>query len=184
MIVALGCASPCYAYSKDKPADVNWYTIKPSQVSFYFPTEGSDPAPTLIELYNSANNTIDVAIYSITNPKITDAITSASDRGIKVRIITDRREAESKYQKIALSTLKAHNIPILINSRAGSMHMKMSVIDKTFVALGSYDYTLDASQTNNEIMIVITEPLSIQVCQDEFDHMWDNEKAFEKYGSD
>ena len=182
ILILCSCVSPCYAYSKDKPTDVNSYVLKSSQISFYFPTEGSDPAPTLITLYNSANNTIDVAIYSLTNQKITDAISSASDRGIKVRVITDRMEAGDKYQKVALAVLKAHNIPIMINSHAGLMHLKMSIVDKTFVTLGSYNYSLSASQTNDEVMVVITEPMSIQTCQDEFDKMWDNEKAFEKYG--
>lgn len=181
LLTMVGCIAPCYAYSLDKPADVDWCTLQSGKVSFYFPTDGSDPAPTLIKLFNSANNTIDIAVYSIDNQDIANALVDATNRGIIVRIITDRRKSVYKYQLIALSILKAHNIPILINSHAGLMHMKMSIIDKKYMAMGSFDYTLEASQTNDEIMLILSESQAIQVCQDQFDRMWADENGFEKY---
>ena len=182
LLVLMGCVAPCYAYSTEKAQEANWYTITPAQISVYFPKEGGDPAPVLAKLYNSANNTIDIAIYSITNQKIIDAIESAQQRGIKIRVITDRTEAKNKYQAVALAKFKADGIPILINSRSGLMHMKLSVIDKSFATTGSYNYTLDASQTNDEMFVVCTERQFIDMCENEFDKMWNDAKAFEKYG--
>jgi phosphatidylserine/phosphatidylglycerophosphate/cardiolipin synthase-like enzyme len=178
----MGCVAPCYAYSTEKAVDANWYAIQPSQISVYFPTIGGDPAPVLANLYNSANFTIDIAIYSITNPKIINAIDNAKKRGIKVRIITDRMESKNKYQAEALAGFNAEGIPILINSHSGLMHMKLSIIDKSFVTTGSYNYTLDASQTNDEMMVVCTEPNLINQCETEFEKMWDDSKGFVKYG--
>jgi phosphatidylserine/phosphatidylglycerophosphate/cardiolipin synthase-like enzyme len=182
LAVVLGCTVvPCQAYSTDKAQEAVWYTVQPAQLSVYFPTNGGDPAPVLVNLYNSANNTIDIAIYSLTNPRIIDAITKAKQRGIKVRVIADRMESKSQYMSAALRELSGNGIPVLINTHAGLMHMKMSTVDKTFVTIGSYNYTMDASQTNDEVFLVCTEPLTIQACQDQFNKMWADNKAFEKY---
>jgi phosphatidylserine/phosphatidylglycerophosphate/cardiolipin synthase-like enzyme len=182
LIVLLGCSTPCQAYSTEKAIDANWYTIQPAQYSVYFPMIGQDPAPTLINLYNSANNTIDVAIYSITNMKIVEALENAKQRGIKIRIIGDRIESKDKYMSVALARLSAQGIPVLINSHAGLMHLKVSIIDKSFATTGSYNYTLSASQTNDEMFMVCTEPMFINLCQEQFDRMWADTKGFEKFG--
>jgi phosphatidylserine/phosphatidylglycerophosphate/cardiolipin synthase-like enzyme len=182
LLVALSCITPCSAYSTEKAYDANWYTIQPGQYSIYFPTNGGDPAPVLSNIYDSANSTIDIAIYSITNPKIIDAIERAKQRGIKVRVITDRIESKDKYVSVALVRLSADGIPILINSHSGLMHMKVSIVDKSFATTGSYNYTLSASQTKDEIFIVCSERMFVQLCQDQFDKMWGDTKSFEKYG--
>jgi phosphatidylserine/phosphatidylglycerophosphate/cardiolipin synthase-like enzyme len=182
LLVLMGCVAPCYAYSTEKAVSGNWYAIQPAQISVYFPREGQDPAPVLSNIYNMANNTIDIAIYSLTNPTIINAIESAKARGIKVRIITDRMESKNKYQAEALARLNADGVPILINSHSGLMHLKMSVIDRTFVTTGSYNYSLDASQTNDEVMVVCTESNTITQCENEFEHMWNDSKSFTRYG--
>lgn len=181
MIVATIGVTPCYAYSTEKPADVEAHELDSGDVSVYFPEVGQDPAPVLAQLYNSANKTLDIAVYSLASPVIIKAIENAKDNGIIVRVITDRLQSGLSYQRVAIADLESHNIPVKVNGHTGYMHLNMSIVDKTFVTTGSYSYLLSASETDDDMMVVITQTELIEQCQKEFNRMWESDK-FMKVG--
>jgi phosphatidylserine/phosphatidylglycerophosphate/cardiolipin synthase-like enzyme len=183
LVMVLVTTVPCDAYSRDVAVEVDQYTIQSGQIGVYFPQIGDDPAPVLVKLYDSANMTLDIAIYSLTSPVIIRAIERAKERGIVVRVITDRREEQTQYQHIAIDDLRFDGIPVLINSHSGLMHLKMSVVDDKIATVGSYNYSLAASQTNDDMLVIITEPLFAKKCADEFDRMWTDSKNFEVVGA-
>jgi phosphatidylserine/phosphatidylglycerophosphate/cardiolipin synthase-like enzyme len=138
----------------------------------YFPRTGADPAPILSNIYGKATNKIDIAIYSLTHPTIVKAITDAKKRGIQVRVISDKIQSAGATQKHAINDLLLNSIPVKINTHSGLMHLKISIVDNTMVTLGSYNYSKAASETNDEVLIVITDPNIILTCQNEFDRLW------------
>lgn len=151
-------------------------TVQASSPDLYFPRAGGDPAPALEGLYNAATSRLDIAVYSLTHPDIVAAIRAAKARGIAVRVISDRLQSSGETQKHAINILLLNNIPVKINSHSGLMHLKMSLIDNSIVTLGSYNYSMNASERNDEVMIVIRDPDKITACQAEFDRMWSSEK--------
>jgi phosphatidylserine/phosphatidylglycerophosphate/cardiolipin synthase-like enzyme len=146
--------------------------------SIYFSQEKTDPASVLIDLYQNAASTIDIAIYSITHPDIISGIINASKRGIKIRLITDREQSASSPQKQALNNLAAAGIPIKMNNGQGLMHLKMSIIDKSIIILGSYNYTQTASKYNDEVLSVLNNPAIAADCVIRFEQMWNDEKYY------
>lgn len=140
----------------------------------YFPRRGDDPASALAALYLSTNSTLDIAIYSLTHPQVVKAIGDAYKRGIPVRIITDKIQAAGATQKHAMNDLLTIGIPIKIDSHSGLMHLKMSIIDNSIATTGSYNYSKGASEDNDEILLVIKEPWFAQICQMEFNRMWNS----------
>jgi phosphatidylserine/phosphatidylglycerophosphate/cardiolipin synthase-like enzyme len=143
-------------------------------IQVFFPRAGQDPAPTLVKLYNGATTSLDISIYSLTHPDIVKAIGDARQRGIQVRVITDKEEAAGNTQKHAVDDLLTLGIPVKVNLHSGLMHLKMSVIDGKTATIGSYNYTLSASQQNDEVMAVVTQPAFVKSCQDEFNRLWDS----------
>ena len=140
----------------------------------YFAEAKEDPAPVLVSLYNSATDNIEIAVYSLTHPDIVKAIGDAYKRGVKVRIITDCDQAKGNVQKHAVNDLLTIGIPVKINTHSGLMHLKMSVIDGKTATLGSYNYTLSASRDNDEVLMVVTQPATVDRCLDEFNRMWNS----------
>ena len=61
----------------------------------YF-SPGTDCEDQIIKNINGANN-IDVAVYSITNHNIRDALIRAHNRGANIRIIADYQQSKGKY---------------------------------------------------------------------------------------
>jgi phosphatidylserine/phosphatidylglycerophosphate/cardiolipin synthase-like enzyme len=156
----------------------NWGSSSNSTTSIYFSQEKTDPASVLIHLYQDASSTIDIAIYSITHPDIISAIINASKRGIKIRLITDREQSASSPQKQVLNNLAAAGIPIKMNNGQGLMHLKMSIIDKSTIVLGSFNYTQTASKYNDEVLSVLNDPAVAADCISRFEQMWNDERFY------
>ena len=150
-----------------------------SSIETYFPRAGDDPAPVLIGLYRSAASRIDVAIYSFTHNGIAEGLASAAQRGVRVRLITSSDQAAgSDAQHALLSGLLKAGIPVRIDTHSGLMHLKMSIIDGALVASGSYNYSFSASNSNDEVLMVIRDPSVAKECLAEFDRMWTAEKGY------
>ncbi|RDV80753.1 phospholipase D family protein [Ammonifex thiophilus] len=144
----------------------------------YFPRAGQDPAPVLCGLIERAQSSCDVAIYSLTHPDIVKALVQAHKRGVKVRVITDREQAQGNVQKHAVNTLLLAGVPVKVNTHPGLMHLKMTVIDGKVATTGSYNYTKAASEKNDEMFVVVKDPGFVKSCQAEFDRMWADTRDF------
>lgn len=148
------------------------------QVEYYFTKAQQHPEKALETQINSTRSTLDIAIYSLTKKDIVESIIAAKKRSVNVRIITDRTEAKTKVQASELLLLKNAGIPIKENTHPGLMHMKVSIIDKSVVTTGSYNYTQNASTENDEVLVVIHDPSVATKWADEFQQMWDDTKNY------
>jgi phosphatidylserine/phosphatidylglycerophosphate/cardiolipin synthase-like enzyme len=135
----------------------------------------------LVNVINSANSTLDIAIYSLTEEDIVNAIAAAETRGVSVRILTDKSESKTASQSNALDSLKADGIPIKINSHSGLMHMKVTIADNSTVTTGSYNYSNEATYENDEVLVIIHSPSIAQVWDNEFQSMWTDNDNYEDY---
>ncbi len=150
--------------------------VKGADVEWTF--EGKDQEKLLIDVITSAKSTLDIAIYSLTDPDVIEEIKEAKKRGVVVRIITDRIQAAGKSQTEALKILGSAGISIKINSHSGLMHIKMSIVDKKIGTTGSFNYSKSASETNDEILMVIQNAEVAKNFSAEFESMWTDTKRF------
>jgi phosphatidylserine/phosphatidylglycerophosphate/cardiolipin synthase-like enzyme len=150
-------------------------------VEYYFPRAGQDPVQPLINVINSANSSLDIAIYSLTKPDIVSAIAAAENRGVAVRIITDREQSGDKYQAKELLVLSNAGIPIKINSHQGLMHLKVTIADDKTVTTGSYNYTDEATYDNDEVLVIINDQNIAQNWDNEFQSMWTDTTDYQDY---
>lgn len=152
-----------------------------NQLQYYFSQPNHDTDQDLIKVINSAKSNLDIAIYSLTKSDIVDAIIAAKNRGVNVRIITDKQESKSKSEKAELTVLSDDNIPIKINEHSGLMHLKVTIADKAIVTTGSYNYTNGATYENDEVLVVIDNQNIAQDWDKKFESMWDDNKKFSNY---
>jgi phosphatidylserine/phosphatidylglycerophosphate/cardiolipin synthase-like enzyme len=169
-----GCATTVYDLQNNisHVPVVEANSIQANQISSYFSRVGDHPEAELISLYDRAQSSIDVASYSLTYPSIIKALTDAKKRGVKVRVITDRIQTAGKTQRVAVDDLLLNGIVVKNNHFSGLMHLKMSVVDGAVATTGSYNYTKNATEQNEEMLVIITEPNFIQRCNKEFERMW------------
>ncbi|KOS01388.1 phospholipase D-like domain-containing protein [Paenibacillus polymyxa] len=139
------------------------------------------PDRALIDVINSADSTLDVAIYSLTQPDIVRAIRDAKGRGVTVRVITDKLQATGRTQAQALKLIKNTNIPIKVNTHSGLMHLKVTIADGKTVTTGSYNYSKAASTKNDEVLVTLVGEGVVARFAEEFNVMWNDTDRFKAY---
>ena len=166
--LSLITASVVYAAqnSRVKSADVEWTFV------------GADEEKLLIDVIRSAKTSLDIAIYSLTDPDIVGAIRDAKKRGVAVRLITDKQQAGGASQTEALKILGSAGVPIKLNSHSGLMHLKMTIADKKIGTTGSFNYSKSASESNDEVLMVIRNADVAKSFSSQFESMWKDTKRF------
>ena len=132
-----------FSIGKSKPVE-HIHVLTGGEVYF---TPGTQCEDRIVENINKAQ-TIDIAVYSITNKKITSALLSAKKRGARIRVVTDRTMAGNKYSKDEV-LLKA-GIPLRKNKKHKIEHNKFAVFDGSHIVTGSYNWTDAATKSNSE----------------------------------
>jgi phosphatidylserine/phosphatidylglycerophosphate/cardiolipin synthase-like enzyme len=149
-----------------------------TQVDWAFTQADQHPEKLLADVIHSAKSTLDIAIYSITLPDIVQAIKDAKQRGVVVRIISDKTEAGGKAQSEALKILGSAGIPIKLNTHSGLMHLKVTIADKKVATTGSFNYSNSASTTNDEVLMVLHDNAIAKSFEAQFEKMWNDTKGF------
>lgn len=129
-----------------------------------------DCAQKLISFINSAEKTLDIAIFSITHSEITNAIIAAKERGVVLRMVVDKAQAAGVKSKT--KELTAARIPLKIGRASGTMHDKYSIVDGVILQTGSFNYSTSAVSKNTENQIYLTDKDAIQRYQDNFEILW------------
>lgn len=154
-------------------------TIDAGNVQWAFTQEDQHPEQRLIEVIKGAQQSLDIAIYSLTYPDIVGAIRDASRRGVAVRVLTDRIQSSGKTQKEALKLLGSAGVPIKINKHSGLMHLKMTVADRQVATTGSFNYSKAASTTNDEMLVVLRDAAAAEAFAAAFERAWADKDGYE-----
>ncbi|MCR8633516.1 phospholipase D-like domain-containing protein [Paenibacillus radicis (ex Xue et al. 2023)] len=150
-----------------------------SKHEWYFTKASQHPEKALIDVINSSSTSLDIAIYSLTHPEIVAAIKESKQRGVTVRLITDKVQSAGKAQEEALKILGSAGIPMKVNKHSGLMHLKMTVADKRVATTGSFNYSKAAATTNDEVLMVLRDPEVAKSFSEQFEQMWNDAKGFE-----
>jgi phosphatidylserine/phosphatidylglycerophosphate/cardiolipin synthase-like enzyme len=142
--------------------------------------DGDTQQKIIVDAIHSAKSTIEIAIFSLTDPAIVFALREAHKKGLHVRIITDRMQAYSRTQNVAMQILNKVGIPIKLNKHSGLMHLKMIIVDRSQVITGSYNFSKSANKVNDELLMVVVSDRFVNSCLNEFGLMWNDSGRFER----
>ncbi|HVG97435.1 MAG TPA: phospholipase D-like domain-containing protein [Chloroflexota bacterium] len=132
----------------------------------------------LVGFIDTAQRSVDIAIYDFDLPNVAQALARANARGAKVRMVTDTDTLESNNAavKSAFKTLTQAGIPIVDDKRRAIMHHKFVVVDGQVVLTGSWNFTTgDTYRLNNNAVIVHSPPVA-QNYSAEFEKMFVDRK--------
>jgi len=131
-------------------------------------------ADRIVAAINHTQHTLDIAVYSITQPGIAAAIEAAHRRGVQVRIVTDAGQALDRHSED--SYLRAEGVPIRLSGgfrgARSLMHNKFAVFDGEVAETGSYNWTTSATGYNFENAVFIRDPEVSNRYEEEFQHLW------------
>ncbi len=158
-----------------KPSGAKTLHINNAEISVYFSPNGG-ASDAIIREINNAHSSIDIAMYAFTSRPIGQAVIDAYKRGVKVRLVMDVREANTRFSRsrffykagIPIKTLPVEETRFV----KGLMHNKFAVIDGKEVITGSYNWTASAEKLNYENLLIIRSPELANVYERYFDWMY------------
>ncbi len=130
-----------------------------------------DPlADLLVSLLASARQSIDAAVFTITDDRIHDALVDAHRRGVLVRILSDDDKASDPGSDIW--RLGRAGVEVRTDHSPSWMHHKFAVLDQATLLNGSYNWTRAGANENRENFLLTADPLLVRSYRRKFDQLW------------
>lgn len=117
-----------------------------------------DVEGALVAAIRSARRTIHVQAYAFTSRALAAALVEAHRRGVSVKVLADREQAE-RMESSRLPQLAAAGIAVALEVRYAAAHNKILLIDAEgeapAVITGSYNFTWSAQAKNAENVLIL-----------------------------
>ena len=149
-----------------------FYMVKPTVFEVHFFPNPSEEIH-LINLISKTKTSLDIAMFTINNIKIASEIKSIFSRGIKLRILSDSECIKMPSSNVY--SLAAMGISVKIDDSVRyHMHHKFCVIDKSVVVTGSFNWTDQAVNHNQENLLFIENKELASKYSNEFEKLWND----------
>ena len=139
------------------------------QQALFFPNKKN--LKTLCEYIMLAKHKLRICMFTFTNHKICKAVMDRYNAGVEIFIITD--DECMKQRGSDIEYLASQGIPIRTdNSVQYHMHDKFVVIDNDIVITGSFNWTVQAAENNQENILITDRPYFVFEYKEEFKRLW------------
>ncbi len=177
-----------YAGKKEPKTTDRTHFVNGTKLELYFsPYDGEDAMNRMIELVDNAKKEITYMIFAHTHDELTTALIRAAKRGVLVRGIHDytfirstSMEAPRIYNAGRFNPTGPFNkedgnentkTPGLRTS-GGKLHCKTMIFDGNVVSTGSFNWSNNAINNNDENMLVIHSPLVANELSNQWNSIW------------
>lgn len=127
---------------------------------------------TILKEVESTAVVIDLAIHDITSPDMANALLKAKQRGVKVRIIADSKQAKMKPSKITYLIRQGFTVKVLGGKEKGLMNHRFAILDGKKVMTGSFNWSEASEKGNYENILILSDSEVVTAYQKEFDRLW------------
>lgn len=153
---------------------------------FFSPNGGAREA--IMREIEKAEKEINIAMYVFTDRELSNALISAKEGGVKVKVLLDGKSAEEiGYSKHYFLSERGLNVRLdkahesYGDKYKGIMHNKFAIIDNNTLITGSYNWTHSAEELNDENLLIIKDDERlIRKFKDKFEELWDKSKTIQK----
>jgi phosphatidylserine/phosphatidylglycerophosphate/cardiolipin synthase-like enzyme len=144
----------------EQPGGEGWYQV--FFTSPKYPDKQADHHGGLDEkltaFINTAQKSVDMAIYQLDLENVTQALIDAKGRGATVRVVTDIDILNDPKENPSFKKLKGAGIPVVGGNPNAIMHDKFVVVDGKAVWTGSWNFTENDTYRYNNNGILIPSP--------------------------
>jgi phosphatidylserine/phosphatidylglycerophosphate/cardiolipin synthase-like enzyme len=108
--------------------------------------------------------------FSFTDDRIGDVLRDKHRAGLEVKGVLEYRGSETEYSEYG--AMKEAGIDVLQDGNPYIMHHKIFIIDGQRVILGSFNFSRSADESNDENILIITDPDITQAYLAEFQRIY------------
>lgn len=153
--LALLFITPTHAF--EQAHDTRSHAIAVSGTMQVLFTPEDNAADQIVQAIEHAQKQVLVQTFSFTSREIAQALISAKQRGVDVRVITDAVQIR-RMERSKVPTIAAGGVPVFVDSLHDSAHNKVMVIDAgsatPVVITGSFNFTHAAQFKNAENLLI------------------------------
>ena len=145
-------------------------TVNGVPVEVYFSPDDRVAREVVAEL-RGANQSIDFLAYSFTSDAFARTMLERAGAGVRVRGVFDQSQVESntggEYENLLRSGL-----PVRLDGIPGLLHDKVIIIDGQTVITGSYNFSRNAEERNDENLVINHDPRIAALYLAEFERIY------------
>jgi phosphatidylserine/phosphatidylglycerophosphate/cardiolipin synthase-like enzyme len=146
-------------------------TVNGAQIDTFFSPDDA-VQPILVDIINSANESIYFMAFSFTSDPIGDAIRERAQEGLTVAGVMDAEQVASNIGT-EFDAFRQAGLDVYRDGNTGQMHHKTIIIDESIVITGSYNFTNSAETRNDENLIVIYNDAIAKLFIEEFQRVYE-----------
>jgi phosphatidylserine/phosphatidylglycerophosphate/cardiolipin synthase-like enzyme len=143
--------------------------IDGTPVQILFAAE-DEVASHLVPMIEKAEKRIRFMAFSFTHNEIGNAVLARADAGIDVKGIFEKRASETEYSELPI--LYCAGVSVRQDGNPGILHHKVFIIDDKMVITGSFNFSNNADESNDENVVVLTNADIAALYMQEFDRRW------------
>lgn len=162
--------------------------VNMTPIELYFsPYDGNEAIRRMVEIVDNAQVQVQFMIFAYTHDELSAAMIRAARRGVLVRGIHDstfivgtseeapRLYSAGNYMSTGPFNRKDgnENTSILgVAAHGGKLHTKTMIVDGSIVCTGSFNWSTNAVDNNDENMLVIHSPFVAAELQQQWENVW------------
>jgi phosphatidylserine/phosphatidylglycerophosphate/cardiolipin synthase-like enzyme len=150
------------------PSTTNMLKVNHTDVEVYFLPE-DHPFPRILQLIQSAEKSIRFMAFYFTDDEIGNEMIAASKRGVKVEGIIEKVGSDTDASE--MRPLYCAGQDIRLDGNPKFLHHKVIVIDDKIVITGSANFSRTGSESNDENMVIVHDPILASAYKLEYDRM-------------
>lgn len=143
--------------------------IEDTPVMILFAPE-DDAMNMLVPLIKQARESVYFMTFAFTHDEMGQELVKQSRRGVDVRGVFESRNATSSHSEI--HRLYCNGIDVRVDGNSANMHHKVFIIDGKIVVTGSYNFSNNSENSNDENLVFLSNHDIAETYQEEFEKVW------------
>ena len=129
-----------------------------------------DAIEELLPLIKQARKSIHFLTFAFTHDEIGEELVRQSRRGVEVMGVFEARNASDEHSEI--HRLYCNGVSVREDGNSANMHHKVFIIDDKIVVTGSYNFSNNSENTNDENLVFVNNSDIAAHYEEEFDKVW------------
>ena len=157
-------------FGPSSPSDTPYpsFTIDGIFIENYFAPE-DEVMNKVIKAVENAKTYIHFMAFSFTDDALADVMIQKKNQGIALGGIFETRGANTEYSQC--QTLLSAGADISLDGNPSTFHHKVIVIDDTTVILGSFNFSSNANESNDENLLIVHDSSLATAYEQEYQRM-------------
>ena len=130
------------------------FVIQGVSVENYFSPE-DEVAEKIVALLRDAQRRIEFMAFSFTRDDMGDAILERAQAGVEVRGVFENTGSQTRFSEYG--RLREAGLDVRRDGNPFLMHHKVIIIDGRIVIFGSYNFSINADEDNDENVLIVDD---------------------------